>query len=177
MKDFEAIRALWKVQKEVPMSYDDIIKNISANHRNYAMKLISQSIGIAIAIIAVLSIWFFKSFFTWTTHLSMFILCFCMIYYFIIQVKDYQQIRKFDRHLLKPQDFIAYLKHYEQESCILNIKNFKIYTWGIGIAFLFILFEMYFMLPLLLLIIFALATLGWFLYSYFFLMKTYIKKE
>ena len=177
MKDFEAIKVLWKVQKEVPVSYDTVIKNISANRKSYAVKLVLQGIVVFIAIIAVVAIWFLKHFYTWTTHLSMFILCYCMIYYLIMQFREYKQVKQFDQHLLKPHAFIEYLKRYKQNSYLFNTRNFKMYTLGIGTAFLLILFELYFITSPLLFLIFTIAAVAWFLYSYFVLMKAYTKQE
>lgn len=177
MKDFDAIKQLWKVQGETPINYNVIIKNISANRNNYARKLIIQTITVLITLVIIMSIWLFKPFATWTTHLSMLILCFCLSYFLIIQYRDYKKVRQFDRHLLKPQDFIEYLKWYKKDSYLLNSRNYKIYTIGIGLAFLFILFEMYFILNFWILFFFTIAALFWFVLSYRFLMKAYIKTE
>src|SRR5690606_2266565 len=163
------------VQKEAPLSYDLVIKNISANRKRYGAKLILQSIAVSIAVLGVLAIWLLKPFFTWTTHLSMFILCYCMIYYLIMQFREYKQVKQFDQHLLKPHAFIEYLKRYKQNSYLFNTRNFKMYTLGIGTAFLLILFELYFITSPLLFLIFTIAAVAWFLYSYFVLMKAYTK--
>lgn len=94
-----------------------------------------------------------------------------------MQFRDYKNVSKFNQHLLKPQDFIEYLKGYKQNSYLLNRRNYNIYSIGIGLAFLFILFEMYFILPFWLLLLFSLMAFGWFILSYLFLMKEYVRSE
>lgn len=177
MKSFEAIKELWKVQNEVTMNYESIIKSISLNQKNYAKKLIVQTACVLLVLTAILGVWLFQPFFTWTTHLSMLILCFCLSYFLIIQFRDYKKVRQFDQHLLKPQDFIKYLKQYKKDSYLLNRKNYKIYAFGISFAFLLILFEMYFILTFWTFLLFIIAAIGWFLLGYLFLIKEYIKSE
>lgn len=177
MKDFEAIKELWKVQDETPINFNTIIKNISANRNNYARKLIIQTIAVFITLAVIVSIWLFKPFATWTTHLSMFILCFCLSYFLIIQYRDYKKVCQFDHHLLKPQDFIDYLKQYKKDSYLLNIRNYKTYAIGVSLAFVLILFEIYFILSFWVLVLFTVGALIWFLLSYLYLIKAYIKTE
>jgi Flp pilus assembly protein TadB len=177
MKDFEAIKELWKVQKKAPINYDSIIKSVSSGQKKYAQKLIIQTVCVSAILTTILFIWFFKPFFTWTTHLSMFVLCFCLVYFMIMQWRDYKNVSQSTYHLLKPQDFIEHLEKYKKESYLLNKKNYKIYTLGIGLAFILILFEMYFILSFWVFILFIILTFSWFILSYLLLMKSYIKTE
>lgn len=177
MKNFEAIKELWKVQKETPINYDSIMKSVTSDQNKYAQKLIVQTICVSAVLAIILNIWILKPFFTWTTHLSMLVLCFCLVYFMVIQLCDYKKVRQFNQHLLKPQDFIEYLKQYKKGSYLLNRRNYKIYTFGIGFAFLLILFEMYFILPFWVLLLFTIITMGWFIWSYLFIMKEYIQTE
>jgi hypothetical protein len=177
MKNFEAIKELWKVQRELPINYDSIMKSVSSGQKRYAQKLIIQFVCVSIVLTIILSIWLFKPFFTWTTHLSMLVLCFCLAYFLIIQLRDYKKVRQFNQHLLKPEDFIEYLKAYKKDSYLLNKRNYKIYTFGLGFAFILILFEMYFILPFWIFLLFIIVTISWFILSYLFLMKEYIKTE
>jgi hypothetical protein len=177
MKDFEAIKELWRVQNETPINYDSIIKTIYSNRNSYAQKLIIQTICVLLALTGILCIWLFKPFSTWTTHLAMLFLIFCLIYFLIIQIRDYRKVRLFDQHLLKPQDFINYLERYQKDSYLLNKRNYKIYTFGIGFAFTLILFEMYFILPFWILILFVIVSIVWFSVSYLLMMRGYIKSE
>lgn len=177
MKNFEAIKELWKVQKETPINYDSIMKSVTSDQNKYAQKLIVQTICVSAVLAIILNIWILKPFFTWTTHLSMLVLCFCLVYFMVIQLCDYKKVRQFNQHLLKPQDFIEYLKQYKKGSYLLNRRNYKIYTFGIGFAFLLILFEMYFILPFWVLLLFTIITIGWFVWSYLFIMKEYIQTE
>lgn len=177
MKNFETIKELWKVQKETPINYDSIMKSVTSDQNKYAQKLIVQTICVSAVLAIILNIWILKPFFTWTTHLSMLVLCFCLVYFMVIQLCDYKKVRQFNQHLLKPQDFIEYLKQYKKGSYLLNRRNYKIYTFGIGFAFLLILFEMYFILPFWVLLLFTIITMGWFIWSYLFIMKEYIQTE
>lgn len=177
MKSFEAIQELWKVQNEAPIDYDSVLKNIYSNRKNYARKLVIQTVCVSVALAIIVCIWLFKPFYTWTTHLAMLLLSFCLTYFLIIQFKDYKKVKQFDLHLLRPQDFINYLEQYQKESYLLNRRNYKIYTFGIGFAFVLILFEMYFILPFWILLLFFIAAVGWFALSYLLLMKEYIKSE
>lgn len=177
MKNFDAIKQLWKAQGDIPLNYKQIIENISNNRKSYAKKLVFQSVIVVATLLLILTIWLLKSFSTWTTHLSMLILCFCLIYFLIIQYRDYKKVSQFDRHLLKPQDFIEYLKKYKKDSYLLNKRNYAVYAIGIGTAFVLILLELYFILSFWLLLGFALFACVWFILSYRYLLKTYIITE
>lgn len=177
MKDFDAIKQLWKEQSNAPINHEQIIDSLSSNRKSYAKKLILQSIIVVAILALILTIWLFKPFSTWTTHLSMFILCFCLIFFLVIQYRDYKKVNQFDRHLLKPEDFIEYLQVYKKESYLLNKRNYLIYSVGIGTAFLLILLELYFILSFWPLLIFSAFAIVWFLLSYRYLLKTYIKAE
>ncbi|MFC6100604.1 hypothetical protein [Olivibacter domesticus] len=178
MKDFNELKQLWHVQQENEgVSYDAILSTIRHTKNKYTSKLLTHVISIIIIVLMTLYIFVTVPFYTWTTQLSMFIVIICLIYYMIVQIKDYQAINKSENLLNKPEEYISYLTIYKHHRYKLNTRNYKIYTICLSIAIGLYLIEMSFYVSAIALAIFAVATIAWFLICYFILMKVYIKKE
>jgi heme/copper-type cytochrome/quinol oxidase subunit 4 len=178
MKDFNELKQLWHVQQENEgVSYDAILSTIRHTKNKYTSKLLTHVISIIIIVLITLYIFITVPFYTWTTQLSMFIVIICLIYYMIVQIKDYQAINKSENLLNKPEEYISYLTAYKHHRYKLNTRNYKIYTICLSIAIGLYLIEMSFYVSAIALTIFVVATIAWFLICYFILMKIYIKKE
>ncbi|WP_134088146.1 hypothetical protein [Olivibacter sp. XZL3] len=178
MKDFNELKQLWHVQQEHEgVSYDAILTTVKQTKNKYTTKLLSHVISIAVIVLITLYIFISFRFHTWTTLLSMFIVITCLVYYMLIQVKDYRSINNSERLLNKPEAYIAYLQAYKQHRYRLNTRNYTIYTICLSIALGLYLIEMSFYVSTFALALFIVATVVWFLICYFVLMKVYIKKE
>jgi len=178
MKGFEEIQQLWQGQKPEPnVSFDAILKRLKQDRTTFARKLLWQSITVGIAIIAALWIGIVIHFSTWTTYLALAIMVGCIVYYFSNQLNDYKGISRSSHLLSKPQDYINYLRAFQQRRNRFNTRNYVIYEICIAVAFGLYGIEMYFVLPLLTFIGIFIFVIFWFLICHFVFMKQYIKSE
>ncbi|TCK84832.1 hypothetical protein [Albibacterium bauzanense] len=177
MKDFEAIKRLWQVQPTEPVSIEDVFTRINEEKRGYARKLLKQTIIVAIALFLIFMVWLTATFITWTSHLAVVIVMGCLIYYFCIQLEDYLKINKTAFIFKKPDEYIAYLKDYKKSRFKLNTQSYQIYVIFIGIALVLLAFEMYYILPLSLLIFYIVMSIVWIFLCQFVFMKQFNKKE
>lgn len=178
MKDFNELKQLWHVQQENDgVSYHAILHTVKQTKNKYTKKLLTHAISIAVIVLITLYIFVSVPFYTWTTQLSMLIVIVCLVYYMLIQIKDYRAINNSEHLLHKPEAYITYLQQYKQHRYKLNTRNYTIYTICLSIALGLYLIEMSFYVSTASLLIFVISTIVWFLICYFVLMKVYIKKE
>lgn len=177
MKDFEEIKRLWKDQSAEPVSIEDVCKRINEQRRSYVRKILMQTVAVAFALLFIFVVWITATFTTWTSHLSMLIVIFSLVYYFKEQVADYFSIQKREFVFKKPEEYISYLKNYRQSRYALNTKSYQVYVILIAIALALFTIEIYFVLPLSLLLVYILISLGWVLLCQFIFMKHYKKEE
>jgi len=177
MKDFEEIKRLWQVQPTEPLSIDDVFTRINEEKRGYARKLLKQTIVVAIALFIIFMVWLTTTFVTWTSHLAVLIVMCCLIYYFSIQLEDYLKIKKNAFIFKKPDEYIAYLKEYKKSRFRLNTQSYQVYVVFIGIALALFAFEMYYILPLFLLILYIAMCIGWILLCQLVFMKQFNRRE
>src|SRR5690554_2838599 len=111
MKEFDEIRQLWHSQPAKPVNIEEVFARINEEKRDFANKLLVQTISVAIALLFILSVWLFASFITWTSHLSMIIIIGCLCYYLKIQITDYRKINRTAFLFKKPEEYIDYLKN------------------------------------------------------------------
>jgi hypothetical protein len=177
MKDFEALKVIWHNQITLPkVSHEDVFKKIRKAKNGLSRRLLIEIIGMCIATIAILSIWWIIPFTMWTTHLAIIIFLACCLYYIIAMIGNYQQIN-YDKLINKPEDYINYLKAYKEKRYVLNTRKYRLYSIFLSLGFLLYFVEISFLLPQWLTILALLLTFSWIAYSYFVLMRIYIKRE
>jgi len=177
MKDFEEIKRLWQVQPTESVNIEDVFIKMNEKKSGYTRKLLKQTIIVAIALFLVFMVWLTATFITWTSHLAVLIVLGCLIYYFSIQLEDYLKINRTAFILKKPDEYITYLKDYKKSRLKLNTQSYQVYVIFIGIALILFAFEMYYVLPLLLLLLYIVMSIGWILLCQFVFMKQYNRKE
>src|SRR5690606_38044575 len=152
------IKELWKGQMHRDLHAEKIMRQIRASNQYYAQKLWMQSFLVGISLLVLLGVSFFGHFHTLTTYIALLILSVCILYYLVLQIKDYKSLHPTLYHELAPTEFIQYLKEYQQKSHLLNYTHFGIYLGGVSVAFILLLIELYFILPLWIVILFFAAT-------------------
>lgn len=178
MKGFDEIQQLWQGQKPEPnVSFETVLNRIKSGKNALAQKLLWQSVAVAIAVIILVWIGIAVSFSTWTTYLALAIMAGCICYYLFNQLHDYRQINNSACLLSKPQDYINYLKAFQQKRNRFNTRNYTIYEACIAIAFVLYGIEMYFVLPFWMFLSTVMFMICWFLICHFVFMKQYIRNE
>jgi len=177
MKDFEEIRQLWQIQPSKPANVEDIFKRINDQKHGYVNKLLLQIIAVAIALLFVFTVWLTATFSTWTSHLAMIIVICNLIYYFRIQITDFNKINKTAFLFKKPDEYLKYLKDYKKSRFKLNTTKYRIYVALISIALILFSIEMFYILSLGWLILYVVLSIGWLFLCQFVFMKYYNKRE
>jgi predicted membrane protein len=177
MKDFDALKVIWHNQISLPkVSHEDVFKKIRKTKSGLAKRLLIEIIGMCIAATAILSIWWLIPFNMWTTHLAIIVFLACCLYYIIAIIGNYQQIN-YDKLINKPEDYINHLKSYKEKRYVLNTRKYRLYSIFLSIGFLLYFIEISFLMPIWLTILALVLTFSWIAYSYFYLMRIYIKRE
>jgi hypothetical protein len=91
-------------------------------------------------------------------------------------IGNYQQIN-YDNLINKPEDYINYLKAYKEKRYVLNTRKYRLYSIFLSLGFLLYFVEISFLMPQWLTILALVLTFSWIAYSYFVLMRIYIKRE
>lgn len=177
MKDFDELKKLWKVQQTEPVHIEGVCKKIAQQKRKYENRLLLQTIIVALAFVAIFSIWITATFVTWTSHLAMIIVIACLVFYLRIQIVDYLRINKSSSLLKKPKEFIQDLRDYKTSRFKLNTKTYQTYVILISVALGLFAFEMYFVLPFWELLIYIAVSIMWVILCQFVFMKHYNNKE
>jgi len=178
MKGFEEIQQLWHGQGPDPnVSFETVLKRIKRGRSAFARKLFWQSISTGVAVAVLLWMCLTVDFSTWTTYLAIAIMVGCICYYFASQLSDYRAINDSLHLLSKPQDYIRYLKDFQQKRYRFNTRNYAFYEICIGIAFALYGIEMYFALPLWTFIGLVVFIIFWFVICHVVFMKQYIRNE
>ena len=177
MKDFDALKNIWHGQAARPkMNYDDLLKQIKRSKNAVASKLLGETIGMAAVMLFFVSIWIFQPFLMWTSHLSLLILILCCFYYLFVQFRDYRSISNSESLFQRPDEYISFLKKYQQHRYSLNTRKYAAYSLFIGLAFVLYFVEVYFAAPLWQAVSGAVFTILWFIICAW-LMRNYIRKE
>lgn len=178
MKGFDEIQQLWHGQAPDPkVSFEAVFKRIKSGRSSFAKKLFWQTISMGIAVAILLWMCSTVDFSTWTTYLAIAIMVGCICYYFVSQLNDYRAINNSQHLLSKPQDYIHYLKTFQQKRNRFNTRNYALYETCIAIAFALCGIEMYFALPLWTFIGLMVFVIFWFVICHVVFMKQYIRNE
>lgn len=178
MKGFDEIQQLWHGQKPEPnVSFEQVLKHIKGNKTALASKLLWQLVGVGAAIMVLLWLCIAVDFSTWTTYLALAIMVGCLCYYFFNQIADYRHINTSHHLLAKPQDYINYLKAFQQKRNRFNTRNYAIYEACVAVAFVLYGIEMYFVLAFWTFVGFTVFIVIWFVICHVVFMKQYINNE
>ncbi|WP_028298376.1 hypothetical protein [Olivibacter sitiensis] len=178
MKDFEALKILWHEQRIHPaLSAEEIVSTIKAKQSDMRRRLTFQVFTIAGVLVAAIAIWLLIPFQTWTSHFALLIIAICLTYYFIVQMDSNRSFQKHENLIAEPKAYIQFLKSYKSMRNRLNTRNYYIYESCICLAFALYFVELYFVLPLWLFLMLALATAMWVIYCHRVLIKDYVTKE
>ncbi len=178
MKDFEALKNIWHDQVALPkVSHEDVLKKVRKTKQGLAAKLLREMLGMVAATIGLIYVWINNPFKLWTTHLAMIIFIACCLYYIFVLIRDYRKISDNTLLLNKPEEYINYLKKYKHDRYIFNTRKYRIYSLFFSLGFVLYFIEVSFLASLWVTILGITFTVAWLLFSYFILMRNYIRKE
>lgn len=178
MKDFDALKDIWSNQVELSKTNpDEILKKVRQSKRRLSGKLLFELITMLVAVLALIYTWVAIDFRMWTSHAALAIFIVCCAYVVFAQLKDYRRLMDNSLLLDKPREYIDYLKSYKRHRYILNTKKYRMYSLFFIAGFAFFFIEIFFVAQLWVTVLGIGFTTAWFLFCYFILMKSYIRRE
>ncbi len=177
MKEFDDIQKLWHTQQLTPkVSLNTILKGVKDAKRKYTQKLLVQTAGVAVVLLAVIIIWLTVPF-TPSSHLALLIITCCVSYYLVVQVRDYNRVKDDSSLLSQPEAYIRSLRAYKANRLVLHTRNYRIYLLCISLAMALYAIEIYYILPAWLFVCYVLFTMLWIGCCYFVFITHYRKRE
>lgn len=177
MKDFDALKDLWNGQENGPkIGHEEVLRDVRRSRSSIAGRLLTEALAMLAGVLIFGWIWLESSFLLWTTHLSIAILIGCCIYYLSVQLIDYRHFSSGSHMLQKPDSYITYLQKYQYERYIFNTRNYKIYSFFIGLAMALFAIELYYISPVWQSVLGITFTAAWFIMCWR-LMINYRKRE
>ncbi len=177
MKDFDIIKNIWQEQQTEPgIDYKTVLNQFKKSRNQFSLKIKVGLITMVATLILISILWILMPFTSATSHLALFIFVACCIYYIAVQIKNLRTLNNnnlFD----KPADYITYLQAFKKSRTIENTRNYTFYTLAMGLGFILYFIEFFKLVNTFVVIFAVVISISWFVLSYLFLKKTYIKKE
>lgn len=177
MKDFDSLLNIWNSQKTNPnVDYKEVIANYKKSRNVFRNKIWTELLLMLFAIICIALVWANTDFTYLTTHLAIFVIECCCIFYIYNQIKSLKSLSG-NSLFEKPEKHIRFVKDFRKTRYKQNTLNYYIYSSGIGIAMLLYFIEFFNYLDSVLIVAAVAFLIGWFLITSFFIRKVYIQKE
>ncbi|TDG35697.1 hypothetical protein EZJ43_11790 [Pedobacter changchengzhani] len=141
MQAFDQIQELWqKHEVEVKVSADEMLQQVKKEVGGIKFKSALNIIGMLVSLVAILSVWVFFHFESWTTHVGLGITAIAVLIYTLILYRDYKLIANNDitDH---PQKFLNGLKTYQLNRYSLYNKLYWFYTIALSLGLIFYFIE------------------------------------
>lgn len=177
MQEFNEIEAIWaKHTVEVKISADEMLKQAKKEVKSIRNKSLFNIFGMTLSFFAIITVWLFLSFQSWTTYLGISIFIGTVGIYTVILYNNYRIIAKND-FTLDPNQLIEQIKRYQTNRIALYSNLYWIYTFvlslGTGLFFIEVLtnFELWLKITVIS------VTFIWIIFSSTYLRKAFIKKD
>ncbi|TKB96005.1 hypothetical protein FA046_15145 [Pedobacter cryophilus] len=178
MKDFDSLVGIWNEQKTSPnINYKEVINHYKTNRSKLSFKFLLEILAMLIAFSVVSYIFFTIEFEFWTSYVGLILVNICCIYFIAMQIINLKNIANSNTLFDKPQDHIQFIKEFKKSRYIQHTRNYKVYTFVLGLGLSLYFVEFFYRLNLAVMITVVAATIAWFVICYLYLMKIYIKKE
>lgn len=141
MQAFDQIQELWqKHEVEVKVSADEMLTQAKKEVGGIKLKSALNILGMVVSLLAIVSVWIFFQFQSWTTHVGIGITVLAIFVYTIILYRDYRLIANNDitDH---PQKFLNSLKTYQLNRYVLYNKLYWFYTVALSAGLIFYFIE------------------------------------
>lgn len=178
MKEFDELQQLWsKLDQEPKLDFEKIMKRVRQENGDLVNKFLWHAIAFVVAIALLGLVWYHVPFFTWTSHLAIFLLMGCLAFALFQQWNAYRKLRQSTAYLFQPKECIEFLKRFQKNQTSLHTKAYKIYEACMVLGFALFSFELYFALPLAMFLILVAFIIVWFVFAHFIWMQNYSRHE
>lgn len=177
MQEFNEIEAIWaKHTVEVKISAADMLKQAKKEVKSIRNKSLLNIFGMALSFFAIIAVWLFLSFQSWTTYLGISIFMGTVGVYTVILYNNYRIIAKND-FTLDPNQFIEQLKRYQTNRIALYSNLYWVYAFVLSLATGLFFIEVLANFELWLKTTVISVTFIWIVFSSTYLRKAFIKKD
>lgn len=178
MKAFEEIQQLWNNRQDEPkVDFDELMKCAKGSRKALAAKFMWQCVAVGVAVLLLVAIVAWVDFVTWTAYAGILIIVACLVYYLANQWKDFRSMERSEKLFAAPQQYITYLKAFQQRRNRFNTYNYAVYEVCVALALALYAVEFFYRLPTLVFAAFVCFVVVWFLICHFVFMKRYIRHE
>ncbi|WP_029286004.1 hypothetical protein [Pedobacter sp. R20-19] len=177
MQAFDQIQELWqKHEVEVKFSADEMLQQAKKEVNGLKLKSALNILGMAASFIAIVALWIFFHFNSWTTHVGISITIITIGVYTIILYRDYRLIARTD-FTAHPNEYLNNLKTYQINRYKLYNTLYWFYTVALSMGIIFYFIEILSLFSLLQKVIAIGLTFLWILFCSTILRKAVIKRE
>nr|WP_294894202.1 hypothetical protein [uncultured Pedobacter sp.] len=178
MKDFDSLVGIWNEQKTAPkLDYKEIITQYKTSRNKLSLKLVREVLVMLFVLIAITYVGLTSEFDFWTSYTGLVLIVLCCTYFVLMQLINIKSIADSNTLFDQPKDHIQFLKNFRKSRHIQHTRNYKIYTFFLSLGLVLYFIEPFYKLNFILTITVFSATVIWFILSYFYFLKRYIKKE
>ncbi|GGE65965.1 hypothetical protein EV200_106272 [Pedobacter psychrotolerans] len=177
MQAFDQIQELWqKHEVEVKFSADEMLQQAKKEVNGLKLKSALNILGMAASFIAIVALWIFFHFNSWTTHVGISITIITIGVYTIILYRDYRLISRTD-FTAHPNEYLNNLKTYQINRYKLYNTLYWFYTVALSLGIIFYFIEILSLFSLIQKVIAIGLTFLWILFCSTILRKAVIKRE
>lgn len=177
MKDFEQLKSVWHNQSEDdPVPVDVVLKQVKKEMGTMSRKLFWNIVAMAAAVISMFVVLFFFVFQRWATYLGIIILLMTMLIYFLIMLRDYRHIYRWNP-MLNTSRFLQHIKGFQEKRANFYGWVFYLYLLLLSTGLLLFFIEILQSASLYFKIFTYSLTLTWFLICTFYLKQLIFKNE
>jgi membrane protein YdbS with pleckstrin-like domain len=177
MQEFNHIQSLWQSHSlEVKISSDEMLRQAKKEVSAIRNKSLFNIVGMLLSFIAIVILWLFFSFNSWTTHAGLTIFLFAIAVSTFMLYKSHQLIAKND-FTTDPNKFLNNLKSYQLSRFSLYSKIYWVYAIALSLGITLYFFEILAYFDLWAQSLIILFTFGWIVFCSTLVRKAVMKKE
>jgi membrane protein YdbS with pleckstrin-like domain len=177
MQEFEDIQSLWQSHSvEVNISSEEMLAQAKKEVNGIRTKSLLNITGMCLSFVALVCLWVFFDFQSWTTHLGITITISAIAVYTFILYRGYRLIAKND-FTAHPNEFLSQLKLYQLNCYNLYNKLFWIYTIALSVGSILYFFEILSYFSFWKQCLAVVLTFGWLIFCSTVLRKAVLKRE
>ncbi|WP_316818542.1 hypothetical protein [Pedobacter nyackensis] len=177
MQEFDHIQSLWQSHSvEIKISSDEMLQQAKKEVNAIRNKSLFNIIGMLVSFVAIIILWLFFDFNSWTTHAGLTIFLSAIAVSTFMLYKSHKLIAQHD-FTTNPNEFLNSLKSYQLSRYSLYSKMYWIYAIALSLGITLYFFEILSYFDLWAQCLIIVFTFGWIVFCSTLVRKAVMKKE
>ncbi|MES2419624.1 MAG: hypothetical protein V4541_15680 [Bacteroidota bacterium] len=177
MQEFDHIEAIWATHTvDVQISSEEMLRQAKKEVNSMRTKSLLNIAGMALSFFAVVALWFFYDFQSWTTHVGISIIIITVAIYTGILYNSHRLIAKSD-FTTNPHQFIVNLKAYQLNRLGIYSRLYWFYAISLSLGMSLYFVEILTHLQLWVQVLILTISFGWMIFCSTLVRKAVIKKD